>query len=76
MSTLKEIREARFLSQRDLAEKAGVSVDTISRIERGLHHPRLCTIRWLAAALDVWPGEIEFQYQAQSTTEHGANEDN
>ncbi len=65
MSTLKEMREARFLSQRDLAKKAGVSVVTISRIERGLHYPRFCTLRWLAAALDVWPGEIEFPHDTK-----------
>jgi len=60
MPTLKELREQYFLSQVDLAKKAGVSESTINRLERGLEKPRWVTIRKLAKALGVKPGEIDF----------------
>jgi putative transcriptional regulator len=40
------------LTQADLAERAGISRDTISRLERG-EHPRLVTARALSRALGV-----------------------
>lgn len=52
-------REERFLSQRELADKAGVNRNTVWRIEvSGLTevHPR--TIRKLAKALDVDPASL------------------
>ena len=55
---LKELREGRFLSQRDLAEKAGVNAVTIARLEGGKQEPTFRTIRKLAAALGVEPGEL------------------
>ncbi len=61
MAILKELREAHYLSQADLAKKAGLGVATICRIERGLHYPRFRTIRQLAVALEVRPGDIEFR---------------
>jgi len=60
MSTLKEIRLSRFLSQADLAKLADMTVATINRLEKGKHKPALITIRKLAAALGVEPGEIDF----------------
>ncbi len=50
---LREIREARALSQRGLSSISGVAQDTISDIERGLRKPHGGTIRKLAKALDV-----------------------
>lgn len=50
---LREIREARALSQRGLSSKSGVAQDTISDIERGLRKPHPSTIRKLAEALGV-----------------------
>ena len=58
---LKELREQAILSQRDLAEKAGVSYATICRLETGKQKPNFKTIRKLAEALDVHPGDIEFE---------------
>ena len=51
-------REGRFLSQRELAGKAGVNHNTIWRIEGGAVevHPR--TIRKLAEALCVDPASL------------------
>jgi transcriptional regulator with XRE-family HTH domain len=48
---IKELRGDQ--SQEDLAHDAGISVSTLSRIERGLHKPELTTLRRLAAALAV-----------------------
>lgn len=54
---LRALRNRRVLTLRELAEKAGVSKDTVSRIEReGTAYP--ATIRKLAAALNVDPGEL------------------
>jgi transcriptional regulator with XRE-family HTH domain len=55
---LKEWRERRLLTQRELAAKAGMSAGQVNRIERGVHRPRLSTIRRLAEALDVSPDEL------------------
>jgi transcriptional regulator with XRE-family HTH domain len=55
---LKELREDRAYSIRELAELAGVHYNTIHRIEHGQGsvHPR--TQRKLAAALGVEPREL------------------
>ena len=55
---LKEWRERRLLTQRELAERVGVTQGTINRIERGVHRPRLATVRRLAEALGVDPDEL------------------
>ncbi len=49
---LRRLRTAAALSQEALAERAGVSVLAVSRLERGVHQaPRLETVRLLAEAL-------------------------
>jgi transcriptional regulator with XRE-family HTH domain len=55
---LKELREERALSLRELAEASGVSHTTIWEHERGKEgaHPR--TVRLLAQALGVTPREL------------------
>jgi transcriptional regulator with XRE-family HTH domain len=53
---LRRIRDERLLSQRELAEKAGLSPTTILKLEAGRvedPHPR--TVRKLADALEVEP---------------------
>lgn len=50
---IKEIRKAAKLTQERLAEKAGLSVEYISRIERGLAQPSFKTIDLLADVLNV-----------------------
>ncbi len=55
---LREFRENRLLSLRDLAEKAGVSYTTIHGIETGKHKPTFQTLRKLAAALGIEPEEL------------------
>ena len=56
---LKALREQRFLSREELAEKAGSHRDHIGRLERNeVHNSRMSTIRNLAEALGVEPHEL------------------
>lgn len=55
MSRLRELREDRLMTQAELAERAGVTKLTISRLERGAHRPRFSTTKKLAGALGVSP---------------------
>jgi transcriptional regulator with XRE-family HTH domain len=51
---LKEERRRAALTQGELAEKAGVGINTIVRIETGeITDPRVSTLRKLARALDL-----------------------
>jgi transcriptional regulator with XRE-family HTH domain len=56
---LKNLRERRFISREELAEKVGSHRDHIGRLERGeVATPRMTTIRNLADALEVDPAEL------------------
>jgi transcriptional regulator with XRE-family HTH domain len=55
---LREAREVALLSQRELAEKAGVSLDTVQRMEAGEGGVYGRTVRKIAAALDLDPHEL------------------
>jgi transcriptional regulator with XRE-family HTH domain len=50
---LKALRNARGLTMRDLAQISGMSVNTISLIERGRSSPTISTLHRLATALGV-----------------------
>lgn len=52
------IREARGVTQEDLANKSGVSQNSISRIETGERKPRKSTLAKLAKALEVEDPEV------------------
>ncbi|MFY1047790.1 helix-turn-helix domain-containing protein [Chryseobacterium sp. GP-SGM7] len=52
MSELKKIREQHNLTQEELAEKSGISVRTIQRIEAGTE-PKGYTLKTLAATLEI-----------------------
>ncbi len=52
---LREIRQRRALSLRDLGALSGVAYDTIHGIETGQQQPRPSTVRKLADALGVEP---------------------
>jgi len=58
LAKLRELRQRRFMSQGDLAEKAGVSRATIGKAEQGHGITRYVVIRKLAAALNVDPSEL------------------
>jgi len=55
---LRRIRLSRFFSQAELARRSGVHAITITRLEAGRTAPSTRTVRALAAALSVAPGEL------------------
>lgn len=55
---LRQAREAKLLSQQELAEKAGVHKTTIYRLETGDVEAQYRTIRKLAAALEEDPATL------------------
>jgi transcriptional regulator with XRE-family HTH domain len=57
---IKTARERKVLGQAELAKKAGISANTLYRIEAGVHKPRPATIRKIAQALDI-PAETLVQ---------------
>ena len=58
MTILREFRLERAMTQAELAEKAGLRVTTISRLENGEHPARVTTVRKLAEALGVEPSAL------------------
>ncbi len=55
---LRELRDERFLSHRELAKLAGVSPTTVLNLEAGKSEAQRRTVRKLAEALDVEPREL------------------
>lgn len=55
---IRAAREARGLTMADLARSAGISAGAVSRIERGERAPGSVTLRRLAQALGVTPGNL------------------
>lgn len=58
VARLRELRKRKVLTLRELEEVSGVSYNTVWRLENGLSQARPSTIRSLAAALGVEPGEL------------------
>ena len=56
---LRTERRRAALTQEELAEKAGVGIATIARIETGdIEEPRVSTLRKLAHALGIEPRDL------------------
>jgi transcriptional regulator with XRE-family HTH domain len=55
---LRRLREDRLLTQAELAERAGIALSSLVRIENDQVDPRFSSIRKLAQALDVDPREL------------------
>jgi transcriptional regulator with XRE-family HTH domain len=55
---LRDLREDRVLSQRELARMASLAYGTVWRIENGFPEARTSTIRKLAGVLGVEPREL------------------
>jgi transcriptional regulator with XRE-family HTH domain len=55
---LKEIRQRKLMSQRDLAEKAGLSQNAVVQIENNRTEPHYRTLRKLVEALDIDPSDL------------------
>lgn len=58
MAKLKELREENVLSQRELAQRAGLTQMTVWRLENGYKDAHPQTIRKLAGVLGVKPKEL------------------
>lgn len=57
-ATLRKARLAHGWTQEDLAEKTGLAIVQVSRIERGKREVRLTTFTRLVRALGVPPAEL------------------
>jgi transcriptional regulator with XRE-family HTH domain len=57
-AAIRELREKRGVTQEDLAHDAGVTVGTLSLIERGRSNPAWGTVKRIAAALDMKMGDL------------------
>ena len=55
---LKALRIRRALTQEELAQRAGLSKNTVNRLEVDKAEPRMSSLRKLAKALDVDPSEL------------------
>jgi transcriptional regulator with XRE-family HTH domain len=55
---LRDLRKRALLTQAQLAERSGVAISTVIRIERNQVEPQGRTIRKLAEALGVEPHEL------------------
>lgn len=55
---LREARERLGLTQEEVARRSGVHVTEISRMEAGKRDPKISTLRRLANALEVKPGQL------------------
>ena len=55
---VKFFRKRLGLSQRELAEKSHISVNTIAQLERGIKNPTLGTIMTVCSALGITPTEL------------------
>ena len=56
--TLRRLRLGQFLSQAELARRSDLHTLTISRLETGRAKPSTRTVRALAYALGITPGEL------------------
>jgi transcriptional regulator with XRE-family HTH domain len=55
---IRELRKKRKATQEDLAHEAGVTVGTLSLIERGKSNPAWGTVKRIAKALDTTMGDL------------------
>lgn len=55
---IRRLRMDRGWSQMELAERAGVCMQSVGSWERGLHSPCLAMVYQVAEAFDVEPGKL------------------
>jgi transcriptional regulator with XRE-family HTH domain len=61
---LQQVRSATDLTQEELAEKVGLTIESISNIERGIHGPSFDTLEKIILALNV-PAKSLFEFDGQ-----------
>lgn len=57
-TNLREARERLELTQEQVAQRSGVHATEVSRIEAGKRDPQVSTVRRLAEAVGVKPGQL------------------
>jgi len=67
--SLEQVRKSKYLNLRELAENAAISHGAVTGIEAGRVQPCLYTVRALAEALGVEPGEIAWPDAREVVTE-------
>lgn len=60
---LQQLRQARKMTQEELAEQVGISIESVSNIERGIHGPSFDNLEKIIAALHV-PANALFDFDA------------
>jgi DNA-binding XRE family transcriptional regulator len=58
---LREFRRKKFLTQAELSNLSGLTIQTIISIEKGKHTPQFASIKKLANVLDVEPKDFNFE---------------
>ncbi len=58
MNRLRELRRAKLLTQRELADRVGVWYQTVQGWESGERRPRPAAMRKLCEVLEVTPAEL------------------
>lgn len=64
-TSLREMRLAQRLTQRQLADRAGISLEGVWTIENGRKSPRRSTVERLATALGVRLAELAAPHQGR-----------
>ncbi len=63
MSTIKKLRTAQGFTQTELAEKTGLSLRTIQRIEAGNNKPKGHSLKALSKAFNLEPSVLQSSFQ-------------
>ena len=58
MNRLRELRRAKLLTQKELAERVGVWYQTVQGWENGERQPRPAAMRKLCEVLEIAPAEL------------------
>lgn len=53
MNNIRSIRRSQYLTLQDVSDKTGLSISTISSIERGISNPTLNTLTKIALCLNI-----------------------
>lgn len=59
---LQQLRAATGLTQEELAEKVGLTIESISNMERGIHGPSFDNLEKIVAALKI-PAKALFEFE-------------
>lgn len=71
MNQLRELRRAKLLTQKELAERVGVWYQTVQGWESGERQPRASAMRKLCEVLEVTPAELLAALAADAEDEPG-----